>query len=608
MTQAADQQHIQSQPRPILPTDYYLENMQKLLNFVDNRYSSVIEREHLQFIDDFKKLSCDAQRLLTRCIMRRGDFFRLDKLNYQEITDKFAARDELTELSYCHAFDIAGEVSELDGNHQWILLFTKTEWLEILLLNDQEYLAMLESCQLIYELLDDKLLTAEVLAAILKKLKRHEIDRLVLFILESGAKFINSLIENSVNKNGDCLLSQDNILIIDRQSFDFVRLLFFGNGHQDLSEFVLNDLGIMRYENYIISKSNRPIKSSEELLQLHDLHLQSLLFHQTDHWSTDLLDQFVTHLDRVKILSPLIKSRVEKQYLRLARICERLRDFDLAIVLYSKTNIRPAEERTIRCLEKNQSYDQAWDMLQSFKQHRAANSDWPGIYALEKRISKKVISTDTPIILSKPYVPVEENLEISKNNNYVELDTIDYLKAQNITAYWIENNLFNGLFALTYWSLLFADIQTVFFNPFQTAPADLYEPDFVEKRHHQLQEIHQISSDNKIYADYLKSQFDRHQGKACRFINWSRLTPEVFDLALKYIPMPTIDRVTRHILANPRDHRSGMPDLVAFDANDNFELIEVKGPGNQLQANQKGWMSFYAQHNIPHRVVRVNYT
>jgi hypothetical protein len=43
-----------------------------------------------------------------------------------------------------------------------------------------------------------------------------------------------------------------------------------------------------------------------------------------------------------------------------------------------------------------------------------------------------------------------------------------------------------------------------------------------------------------------------------------------------------------------------MRDLIQFwPAERSYRLIEVKGPGDRLKDNQRGWLRFFAQHGIP---------
>ncbi len=51
-----------------------------------------------------------------------------------------------------------------------------------------------------------------------------------------------------------------------------------------------------------------------------------------------------------------------------------------------------------------------------------------------------------------------------------------------------------------------------------------------------------------------------------------------------------------------------MPDLIQFwPAEGRYRMIEVKGPGDRLQDNQRRWLDFFAAHDIPVSVCHVQW-
>src|SRR5690606_40867171 len=53
------------------------------------------------------------------------------------------------------------------------------------------------------------------------------------------------------------------------------------------------------------------------------------------------------------------------------------------------------------------------------------------------------------------------------------------------------------------------------------------------------------------------------------------------------------------LLQDIRANRAGMPDLIQFwPAERRYRMIEVKGPGDRLQDNQKRWLAFCATQGI----------
>ena len=66
--------------------------------------------------------------------------------------------------------------------------------------------------------------------------------------------------------------------------------------------------------------------------------------------------------------------------------------------------------------------------------------------------------------------------------------------------------------------------------------------------------------------------------------------------------------VFERLLFDPRENRSGFPDLIALgDEPGDYCLVEVKGPGDTLQDSQKRWLRYFADRDIPARVAWVEW-
>ena len=77
--------------------------------------------------------------------------------------------------------------------------------------------------------------------------------------------------------------------------------------------------------------------------------------------------------------------------------------------------------------------------------------------------------------------------------------------------------------------------------------------------------------------------------------------------ALDAIPTADLLLIWRRILFDPEANRSGCPDLLLLDPQRGYCLVEVKGPGDQLQLNQRRWLRFFQAHDIPARVAWVEW-
>src|SRR5690554_3610482 len=75
---------------------YYLQNMETVVAWVANHHSDLLLEPERGCLRDFFELSRAARALLTRMVMRTGDLFRADKLNYSELgCPEAEALDEL---------------------------------------------------------------------------------------------------------------------------------------------------------------------------------------------------------------------------------------------------------------------------------------------------------------------------------------------------------------------------------------------------------------------------------------------------------------------------------------------------------------------------------
>ena len=69
----------------MLPPTYYHTNFCYLLSFVQEKYKSILQTHEWRFLRKFYCLSEEAQCLFVRLSNRRGLYFRVDSLEYQEI-------------------------------------------------------------------------------------------------------------------------------------------------------------------------------------------------------------------------------------------------------------------------------------------------------------------------------------------------------------------------------------------------------------------------------------------------------------------------------------------------------------------------------------------
>jgi len=157
------------------------------------------------------------------------------------------------------------------------------------------------------------------------------------------------------------------------------------------------------------------------------------------------------------------------------------------------------------------------------------------------------------------------------------------------------------------WDIVFANVPGAFFNPFQSAPSDLYHQEFVEKRRVLLDKRMQELDDPVRFAATVRKIYESRYGIANPLVRWHKLPEQLLSKALFRIPVEHWKSLFERLLMDLRENSSGLPDLILFPADGSYELIEIKGPGDAIQKNQRRWMRYFSEHDIPCRVVNVSW-
>lgn len=544
-----------------LPEGYYLENFRFLVQFVSATYAHLLNEDEQQFARDFFRLEEDDQKLFVRLSNRRGALFRTDRLSYGEIADIPAATKRLGDAKF--ARPIVPE--PVDS----ILLCTKDELLR------------LDRC---------------------KELPRQtRKSDLVPLIKESGC---NPVAELNIE-----------VLEISHQdTFALYRLLFFGNFHQDMTDFVLHEL-VAPYEQCEFSGNSGPFKCRDVVNRLITLKEHSDL-------SFELIDSDEAGCDLLSLVESLgprpeenlLARRFDKTVNRVARQLERLgRDID-ALNTYLLTDAAPSRERRTRIHDRQGQVDTAIALCESIDSEPMNEGERVFARSFGNRLCKKTKQEDRfPVPRKAADIPqslikttkLDQRVELNAVRYYCQAGTRDSDSDTGRVALYVENSLFRGLFGLCFWDIIFAPISGAFFNPLQRGPADLFTDDFVASRE-QLIDVRMRELSGGLAKEIALPIHRSKIGIANHFVAWGLLDEALLEIAIERIPAEHLVLVFERMLTDLKNNSSGLPDLILFSDN-GYELIEIKGPGDKLQDNQVRWFSYFLDHNIPASVVNVEY-
>ena len=475
-------------PVPVdLPVGYYRDNFLALLDFVREQYADILTAEETAYADRFIDLTLDAQRLYVRLVSRRGPLFRSDKLHYAEILDLPSAAREL-----------------LAGN---FVDHGKDE-------DDSVILALLTKADLV-ALIGDKTTAIGTLP------RSDLLDR-----VNTAAVDIRPQLHFEIYRP------------LMMEYLRLYRLLFFGNLSQDLTQFVLTDLGLLNYEKYVISADARLFKLREvvdKTLLLHELNESShAAVEQNDR---EALLEIVALLPDSEQETTLIR-RKNRILNRIGRQLERQQDYPNALLVYAQSSAPPARERSARILRKLALLPQSYALCQSIQGDPADEAElefatrfMPG---LQKKIGLEVSEGLSPVLLDD-----NNSLLVSLPHDEavrVEESVRTYYDNHASRCYYVENHLFLGLFGLAFWDIIFMSVKGAFFNRYQSSPTDLYTPAFQSARQTAITDRLAEMKNSDRWLDVLHETYAEKLGVANRFVHWQVLSEEILQLSLQRIP------------------------------------------------------------------------
>jgi len=302
---------------------YYLHNFRQVLLWVEQRYADLLDTQELAFIHAFAALDAPAQALLVRMVMRKGELFRSDRLEYAEIGDTQSALQPLLALGWVR------EPEQLS-----------LEQLFALLRKDE-----LASC-FAGQLSRPRAAKSELL---------EQLQALALAPRPLSEWFAQA----PVGIVQWCL----------QPLCDRMRLLFFGNLYQDWSDFVLADLGLLRFEQVPFSPGSRALQQRSDVdlaMALHACVERQVL--------GDEPASILEALAGWRSDNPWLARRHSRLLFALGQQCERLADWDQALAVYAQSSHAQARIRQVRVLERSERWPQAHELALQLAQ-APANAD-----------------------------------------------------------------------------------------------------------------------------------------------------------------------------------------------------------------------------------------
>ncbi|AQG79860.1 VRR-NUC domain-containing protein [Spirosoma montaniterrae] len=551
----------------ILTPRYYLDNFRYVLDFVKRLYGNLLNEAEWNFIRQFEALGIDAQCLYVRFSNRKGLFFRVNKLQYNEINDLPAAVGELL---------AAGFIERLSARHEPVGtdalgVFTKPELLDLLPLEPEERQP-------------------------LGKEKKEGVIRYALNEL-NFAEIVTSL------------TTHETVVKVNFEVEDMmVKYLFFGNRGGSMTEFVVRDLGMINFERYDDSKMTARFRSRKEVEDKLLISLTNEQFYdlkEAEAPAETIYNWFLNWNETRPDLTEIAIPGYQKLVCRVGAYLERQKLPDQALAVYELSDRVPARERRVRLLYRNGSVDEALALCDEIAvaplnaEERYFANDF----------KEKILSTGAKKRSRKAttrFLSDAESVNIpAAYRHHVEAGVMNYYLEQDYDAAFTENYPWRGLFGLVFWDIIYDANVSAIHHPLQRAPSDFYLPEFYHKREDLLKKRLTELTSKDDWRRHTGRTFNAKYGITNVLVDWS---DELLGLVHRLIELLDVEQLRLILLEmarNVREHTRGFPDLLVWNDAGQYEFVEVKSPTDHLGPQQLHWLEFFQTIGVHGKVVRV---
>ena len=516
--------------RQPLPTFYYHEHFLEMLAFVGEHYSHVLLAEHACYVDDFRTLPVDAQRLYVRLVNRKGRVFAGSRLRYPELGNLGPLLRLLAERGWAGAPD--------SQHFEDVLRF---------LTRDD-----------IYKVLVPRF------AGISRSLKK---DQLVAFARDNVAA-------------EDFLAALDGRLLVQRRLDEtrFLLYLYFGRIKEGLSQFTMRDLGLVRTQNFQDTYEPRFGDRAEALEHYFFAWRLSVARRGTEAELDRLVAEAGEWPDANFSGSAALRDDLAA---RLGMRAEKQGKTSAALALYRAGESAQCGERLIRLMLTSGQRDEARKHLERCLDDPRSDEEWLVAHDLyERKFEKKRTSALTDMLRAADTIDIDDS-----RSGAPEHAVIEYFSARGIAAYRTENLLWRTLFGLLFWDELFVDGDGGMHSPFDFLPGSLTDGSFYTANQERIEAKLALLQDRATARREVLRVSTRHYGTPNGVFRWRHSLADALFALLDHADSVALAAMLRRLARNYADTCYGYPDLMLVD-DGHLRFVEVKTEGDQLRRNQ----------------------
>ena len=546
-----------------LASGYYWDHFQYVLRYVEKHYSEIISEEESLFLQSYHDLSLPAQCLYLRLCSRRSNWFRTNKLQYQEIPDVEMACRALEKVGF---LQFLNPVSTCSAS-TLLAIFTRKE-------------------------------CGELASAFSKDMRIP-----TAFSKADTVEFLSS--HFSQEELFEVLLDRFGHVVqpLETDRFEFIQFLFFGSTSRDMTDFVVRDLGLRQFMEV----------AEEDLIPFFSTRLEAIQKWKISRWrlalrnlpSDESLDELAMDWEAeiwpmADALNDKSLGAFERSLFELARRYERRAQIDSALKLYERSLMPESLERRVRLLQKAGRKTEALDWARVGLEISLNPKE---IHFFEdfvaKQGAKMAIKKVTKTLKAAEKVYISQEYQ-----GNVEVGVIHYFQKQGFEAHFTENSLWKNLIGLLAWDLIFDLSKQSFHHPFQYAPTSFHSEEFSVESLAEFSKLLDMLDDTDSCLAHLKKVSEMHQGIMNPYVDWFSFDLSVLAALVKYVSSESLKQVCLHFWKNASTHAKGFPDLFIYRGLE-YAFIEVKSPNDHLSAIQHDWHQFFREQRIEIKLLRV---
>ena len=533
-----------------LPVYYYLNHFVEMLDFVERTYGAILTEEHRSFKTSFQALSKDAQCLLIRMVNRRGAIFNRALFKYPEITELEAAARDLIKCG--HARGLRAE-----DYAAFVLCLPKT--------------ALLDGARA---------------AGFGREIRASWSKPALVNFFVAAIPF--DLAAKHCGAGG--FIALDNT-----RPIEFLLYLYFGKTADDLKNFALRDLGVLR--------TNRETSFSARFADADEAHA---CFHYSQ------------VLDRIQIRSADIYQTAAAAILngpprttdyaadlaaqaacQVGQFFEKQGDKDLAEQLYRCGGSAACRERLVRLLYAKGDKEVAETLLRDMIDD--PESDDEHLFATDfyaRKFGGRRTGLCTELLRSGRTIVVDD-----MHRGNLEAGVASVLRRQGGQVYFAENTLWHTLFGLLFWDELFESGQL--HSGFDWIPHCLRDRTFHRRFPQQIDgKLAEVRSGNAlpIVLRTVAARWGRPNG----LFAWDHVHMGALRALLDGAGADGLAEIVKAMCEDFRGMRDGFPDLMHV-RDGKVSFIEVKAEGDAIRRNQLTRLRQLENVGIPATIGRVDY-